>query len=140
MLVVPSELYTNFACRNLPSAFHLHSVILALQFGLHNFIICFKHTQLFPMNAIFSDLTPCDSCTNRRFGGLCIFRGFHRLLVTVNVVPSSLNLVTLMLEVLVPSKRWFLQEAHRVTSQKTTFFLVTAVKTSYYIALTGWTL
>jgi hypothetical protein len=31
----------------------------------------------------------------------------------------------------VPPKRWFLQEPHGITSQKTTFFIVTAVKTSY---------
>jgi hypothetical protein len=31
----------------------------------------------------------------------------------------------------VPSKRRFLQEPHGVTTQKTEFFIVTAVKTSY---------
>jgi hypothetical protein len=29
-----------------------------------------------------------------------------------------------------PPKRWFLQEPHGITSQKTPFFIVTAVKTS----------
>jgi ankyrin repeat protein len=35
-----------------------------------------------------------------------------------------------MKEALVPPKRWFLQEPHDITSQKTPFFIVTAVKTS----------
>jgi hypothetical protein len=35
-----------------------------------------------------------------------------------------------MKEALVPLKRRFLQEPHGVTSQKTPFFIVTAVKTS----------
>jgi hypothetical protein len=47
-----------------------------------------------------------------------------------NVVPSSPILVTLMMERYVPPKRNFLQEAHGVASQKTAFFIVTAVKTS----------
>jgi hypothetical protein len=38
--------------------------------------------------------------------------------------------VTLMKEAPVPPKRRFLQEPHGVTSQKTPFFIVTAMKTS----------
>jgi hypothetical protein len=53
----------------------------------------------------------------------------HRLLVTVNV-PSSQILVTWWLARYVSLKRQFLQEPHGVTSQKTAFFIVTAVKTS----------
>jgi hypothetical protein len=52
----------------------------------------------------------------------------HRF--TANVVPSSPILVTLMMEALSSPKRRFLQEPHGVTSQKTPFFIVTAVKTS----------
>jgi hypothetical protein len=44
-----------------------------------------------------------------------------RLLVTANV-PSSPILVTLMMEVSLPTKHRFLQEPHDVTSQKTAFF------------------
>jgi hypothetical protein len=40
------------------------------------------------------------------------------------------NLVTLMMEVLSSPKRRLLQQPHGLTSQKTTFFIVTAVKTS----------
>jgi hypothetical protein len=46
-----------------------------------------------------------------------------------------------MMEALSPPKRLFLKEPHGVTSQKTPFFMVTAVKNlKSYIALTGWTL
>jgi hypothetical protein len=51
-------------------------------------------------------------------------------LKSYNVVPSSPILVTLMMEGLVPPKRRFLQEPHGVTSQKTPFFIVIAVKAS----------
>jgi hypothetical protein len=57
-------------------------------------------------------------------------RDGRRLLVTANVVPSSLILVTLMKEALRSSGLRFLQESHGVTSQKTPFFIATAVKTS----------
>jgi hypothetical protein len=50
--------------------------------------------------------------------------------VTANVVPSSPNLVTLMMEALRSSETSVLQQLHGVTSQKTQFFIVTSVKTS----------
>jgi hypothetical protein len=50
-------------------------------------------------------------------------RSVLRLLVTANVVPSSLILVTLMMEELVPPKRRYLEEPHGVTSQKMSFFI-----------------
>jgi hypothetical protein len=53
----------------------------------------------------------------------------RRWLVTAKVVPSSPILVTLMMLVLHPPKRQFLQEPHGVTSQKMAFFIVTALKT-----------
>jgi hypothetical protein len=49
---------------------------------------------------------------------LVFLRSVHRLLVTANVVPSSLILVTLM----VKAQSRFLQEPHGVTSQTTAFF------------------
>jgi hypothetical protein len=70
-------------------------------------------------NAIFWDVTPCGSCKNRRFGGT---NGLHNhaeriselgktlavtrklLLVTVNVVPSSLNDSTLRMKAIRPSR------------------------------------
>jgi hypothetical protein len=57
-------------------------------------------------------------------------RSVRRLLFTAMVVPSSQILVTLMKEALSSSETSFLQEPHGVTSQKTQFFVVTAVKTS----------
>jgi hypothetical protein len=53
----------------------------------------------------------------------------RRLLVTASVVPSSPILVTLV-KVALSTKRRFLQEPHGVKSQKSPFFIVTAVKTS----------
>jgi hypothetical protein len=47
-----------------------------------------------------------------------------RLLVIANIVPSSLILVTLMMEE-IPPKRQYLQEPNGITSQKTAFFEVT---------------
>jgi hypothetical protein len=49
---------------------------------------------------------------------------------TVNVVPTSPILDTLMTEALLLSKRRFLKDPHGVTCQKTSFFIATAVKTS----------
>jgi acetylglutamate synthase len=55
-----------------------------------------------------------SACINRmtRIGGL----------LTVNVLPSSPILVTLMMEALSSSETSVLQEPHGVTSQKTSFF------------------
>jgi hypothetical protein len=63
---------------------------------------------------------------------LAVFlRSMHQLLVIASAVPSSPILVTLRMErYYVPAKRWFLQEPHGVTLQKTAPFIVTVVKTS----------
>jgi hypothetical protein len=50
--------------------------------------------------------------------------------LSASVVPSSPILVTLMKEALRSPKRRLLREPHGVTSQKTPFFTVNAVKTS----------
>jgi hypothetical protein len=52
------------------------------------------------------------------------------VLVTANVVPSADCYGTLLMEAIVRLKRRFLQEPHGVTSKKTPFFIITAVKTS----------
>jgi hypothetical protein len=57
----------------------------------------------------------------------------RRLLIMANVVPSSEILVTLMMESLRSLKCQSLQEPHGVTSQRTPFVIVTAVKTSNLI-------
>jgi hypothetical protein len=57
-------------------------------------------------------------------------RSVLRLLVTANVVHSSPIRVTLMMEVIRASKMLALTKPCGITSQKTAFFLVTAVKTS----------
>jgi hypothetical protein len=45
-----------------------------------------------------------------------------QLLVTASVAPSLPILVTLMMEVIIPRRHWFLQEPHGVRSQKMAFF------------------
>jgi hypothetical protein len=57
-------------------------------------------------------------------------RSVRRLLVAASVVPSSPILVTLIKEALGSFETSVLTRPHGVTSQKTTFFIVTAVKTS----------
>jgi hypothetical protein len=57
-------------------------------------------------------------------------RSVRRSLVTAYVVPSSLILVTLMKEALRSSETSVVTRSHGVTSQKTPFYIVTAVKTS----------
>jgi hypothetical protein len=62
---------------------------------------------------------------------ISIFRSVRRLLVTANVIPSSPILVILMKEALSFSETSVLTKVTtEVTSQKTPFFIVTAVKTS----------
>jgi hypothetical protein len=61
---------------------------------------------------------------------LVFLRSVRLLLVEASVVPSSRILVTLMKEALGSSETRFLQEQHGLTSQKTPFFIVTAVKAS----------
>jgi hypothetical protein len=58
-------------------------------------------------------------------------RDLLRLLVTANVIPTSPILVTLMMETIRCSETSVLKDPQGVTSHKTTFFIVTAVKTSY---------
>jgi hypothetical protein len=55
-----------------------------------------------------------------------------RLLVTDNVVSSLPILDTVTIERYIPPKRRFLQDSHGVTSQKTSFFVVTAVIASNF--------
>jgi hypothetical protein len=61
---------------------------------------------------------------------LVFLRSVRRLLVTASILPSSPFLVTLMKEATSSSKTSFLQEPYGVTSQKTPFFIFTAVKSS----------
>jgi hypothetical protein len=67
-------------------------------------------------NAVFPYMTPCSSCKERSFGGKYRLHQFEnnqlarnnweqlQLVVTANVVPSSLILVTLMTEAIRSSK------------------------------------
>jgi hypothetical protein len=61
-------------------------------------------------NAVFWDVAPCRSCVNRRFGGTYLLRLQDRKICE--------------------QLRRFTHDLHGTTSQKTAFFIVTAVKTS----------
>jgi hypothetical protein len=69
---------------------------------------------------VFWDVAPCGSFKNRWFGGICHlhFQGRRN------------NMSEEVLDCCQASSRRFLQDSHGTTSQKTAFFIVTAVKTS----------
>jgi hypothetical protein len=68
--------------------------------------------------------------TLRRYTNDFLFlRSVSRLLVTASVVPSSPILVTLMKEALRSSDTSVLQQSRGIISQKTPFYIVTAVNT-----------
>jgi hypothetical protein len=95
------------------------------------------------MNAVFWEVTPRGSCKNRRFGGR--YRTLHcsvlRLLVTTNVVPSSLSLVTLMMEATRSSETSVLTKATRChIPEEGILHSHSRENLRTYIALTGWTL
>jgi hypothetical protein len=71
-------------------------------------------------NAVFFDVTPFGSCKNQSFGGPHYLH--HQ--GDKNSWPRIFS------RRYVPSNCRFLQEPHGVTSQKTAFVIVTAVKTS----------
>jgi hypothetical protein len=73
-------------------------------------------------NAVFWDVALCRSYVNRRFGGR------YRHLLTL--VPRSRIFLPWRWRRYVPPKRRFKQDLHGATSQKTAFFIVTAVKIS----------
>jgi hypothetical protein len=58
-------------------------------------------------------------------------RSVLQLLVTAKVGPNSLILSTLMMEAIHFSETSYQRNAHWVTSQKTNFLIVTAVKASH---------
>jgi hypothetical protein len=64
-----------------------------------------------------------------RNSDVVFLRSVLRLLVTANVVPTSLILVTLMKETVRSFETSVLTRATRRNIQKTAFFIVTAVKT-----------
>jgi hypothetical protein len=81
--------------------------------------------------ASFIRVTRIGELGTTRNNHLVFLRSVCRLLVTANVVPSSPILVTLIKEVLSSSETSvLLQEPHCVTSQKTPFFIATAMKNS----------
>jgi hypothetical protein len=78
-------------------------------------------------NGVFWDVTPCGSCNNRRTHFFAAYVGCQLQLVLF-LVHRFLSPWWRRRQV--PPTRRFLQEPHGVTTQKTSFFIVTAVKTS----------
>jgi hypothetical protein len=98
-----------------------------------------RHTKLcfHKANFVFWDVTPCGSCKNRRFGELSASIRMTRIgeVGTTLAVTSNRRMLVFLrsvrrLLVTAPPKRRFLREPNDVTSQKTPFFIVTAVKSS----------
>jgi hypothetical protein len=93
-------------------------------------------TVLTIKDAVFWDITPCDSCMNSHFTRMYCH---HHQVTTVElgaVLAVTSNWSTLWFlspsrwRWYVPTKNWFLQELHGVMSQKTAFFIVVTVETS----------
>jgi hypothetical protein len=78
--------------------------------------VTFQKLMVFPKNAAFCVVASCRFCVNRRFGGT------YRHHLQGGKICDRRRYV--------PPKRRFTQDLHVATSQKTTFFIVTSVKTS----------
>jgi hypothetical protein len=111
-------------------------------------------TTMTMKNAVFWELTPCDSCKNRRFGGthlhyqvgknlqvknkitnnVVFLRSVLRLLVTVNVFPSLLILLSLMMEEIYSPETSVLTRATRLNIPEYGILYATRV-CIFYISL-----
>jgi hypothetical protein len=76
-------------------------------------------------NAVFWDAATCGSCKTRRFGGTC-----RPYLQGRKIRERSVGSRITDWRRHIPPKRRFLRNPHGAPSQKTAFFIVTAVKTS----------
>jgi hypothetical protein len=87
---------------------------------------------------VFWDVMPCGSCKNRRFRRTC---HMHLLLITSNVLPSSLILVTLMMEALRSSEESVLTRSiRRHVSEDGILYIYHRENLKSYIALNCWAL
>jgi hypothetical protein len=97
--------------------------------------------QSHPMkNAVFWDAALCRPCVNKRFGGTYRLHLKGRNIrergtrfsgwLQINAVSRSSIFLPWRWRRYVPPKRRLMQDLHSATSYKTTFFIVTAVKTS----------
>jgi hypothetical protein len=95
-------------------------------------------------NAVFLDVTPCESCKNLRFEGtyrvhlqgVVFLRRVLLLLVTRNIVPRSQTLATLMMDVIRSSEKSVLTTATRRNIQVDDFlqFSFTFLSNSAFFA------
>jgi hypothetical protein len=90
-----------------------------------DFLVVHSEVILLPKNAVIWDMAPCRYCVKRRFGGT------YRLRLQGRKIRERGTNVSRWLQALkMEPKRRFTQDLHGATSQKTAFFIVTAVKTS----------
>jgi hypothetical protein len=90
----------------------------------------------------------CTSCVNRCFGGnyrlhlegrkilerpTSVSRWLYRTATTCSRCFLARRFFYPEMEAILSSENWFTQDLHSTTFQKTTFFIVTAVKTSILI-------
>jgi heterodisulfide reductase subunit C len=78
--------------------------------------------------AVFWDVMTCASCKKRCFGGT-LLRNVLQLLFHSKIFPSSLFYATLKMEAIISSETSVLKQPHGVSSQKSLFFIVIALKT-----------
>jgi hypothetical protein len=79
-------------------------------------------------NAVFWDVTPYGFCEEEHFASIIRVKRISELGTTVAGISNCTRWEGLLTHI-VPPKPRFSQEPHGVTSQKTAFFMVTAVKT-----------
>jgi hypothetical protein len=145
------RLYLQFTCHwtwSLLGVYNFISYSFCLFLGKYIFIIiiwegsrCDQSRNLLK-NTVFWDVAPCRSCVNRRFGAThrLHLQGSRKIAsekpawaddyILLTLVPRSRIFLPWRLRRYVPPKRRFTHHLHGATSQKTAFFIFTAVKTS----------
>jgi hypothetical protein len=103
--------------KNCVSHLPTHTATVNFIIVSRNFV--FLKIKLTMKNAVFWGVAPCSYCIHRR--------GCSHLLT---LVPRSQSFLSWRWRRYVPPKRRFIQYPHGAKSQKTLFFIVTAVKTS----------
>jgi hypothetical protein len=121
-----------------PGNFYFHSPICLYGLVLRHRDRCIHKNVKNMKNAVFWDVAPCRCCVNWRLGGTYLLHLQSRkirergtsLSRWLQPVPRSRIFLSWRWRRYVPPKRRFTQDLHGATSQKTAFFIVTAVKTS----------
>jgi hypothetical protein len=89
----------------------------------------FHWNHILIKSVVFGDVTPCASYKKRRFRGTFYLHHQGEKFNEIGIATEE-HSDEIKWRRYVPSKRRLLQEPHGITSQKTPFFIVTAVETS----------